>query len=204
MNLGRAVKLMRTASGMKQKKIAEKLDDETEERNDEAGEASQMGGRLREDKLKTSFEGRIPDTGASRKSMVNMKPIKKINVLYRGLAKERQEQERAIWDNRLRDVSLSSTFVPNPNLPSYNDETLDYDDKHALGLIPSDSMPVLDQDLDEEDPELDQFNSLTSKERLGQVVAYLRDTYYYCFWCKYRYENYEMAGCPGTTEADHD
>jgi hypothetical protein len=58
--------------------------------------------------------------------------------------------------------------------------------------------------LEEEDPELDEFNALAPAERLQKLVIYLREEYSYCFWCKYTYPDNKMEGCPGTTEEDHD
>jgi hypothetical protein len=39
---------------------------------------------------------------------------------------------------------------------------------------------------------------------LEKLVVYLRETYHYCFWCKYRYTDESMEGCPGLTEEEHD
>jgi hypothetical protein len=182
-------------------KIAEKLDDEVEE-SGTTGEACQTD--------EQSQGGKETDTGdkdaadaSSVKTNAKVKPTRKINILYRGLVRERQEKERAILDRQLLDASLSSIFVPNPQLPSYDDDTLDRHDKHALGLI-SNGTAFLEQELEEEDPELDEFNALDPQERLQRAVMYLRDTYQYCFWCKHQYESDEMEGCPGTTEDDHD
>ena len=59
-------------------------------------------------------------------------------------------------------------------------------------------------DLDAEDGELDAFEALEPAEKLSLLVAYLREKWFYCFWCKYRYPDKELQGCPGITEEDHD
>ena len=51
---------------------------------------------------------------------------------------------------------------------------------------------------------LDDFNALEVDEKLQRVVDYLRNEYYYCFWCKFTYPDQAMEGCPGDTEEDHD
>ncbi|KAL4802886.1 hypothetical protein BDV18DRAFT_163410 [Aspergillus unguis] len=143
-------------------------------------------------------------TGESKaKEKVKVKPTSQINVLYRGLVREREEKERAVQTRHMLQTSLPSSFFPNPRLPGYADEGLDRDDHEALGGG-RDLSTVLEQELEEEDPELDEFNALEPAERLSRLVQYLRDKHFYCFWCKYRYETAEMDGCPGLTEEDHD
>ena len=61
-----------------------------------------------------------------------------------------------------------------------------------------------EEEVEEEDPELDAFDALEPKVRLEKLVVYLRDRYRYCFWCKFRYPDASMDGCPGLTEDDHD
>jgi hypothetical protein len=87
-------------------------------------------------------------------------------------------------------------------LPTYEDDNEDGDDRMALGR--GKTRTALVEDLEEEDPELDAFNELPPAERLQKLVDHLRQTYFYCFWCKYRYPDKEMEGCPGLTEDDHD
>jgi hypothetical protein len=144
-------------------------------------------------------------TGESRaaRPKVRVKPTSRINVLYRGLVREREEKERALQMRHVLQTSLPSSFFPNPRLPGYDDSTLEPDDKEALGSG-KDTSTILEQELEEEDPELDEFNALDPSERLARLVVYLRERHRYCFWCKYRYETDEMEGCPGLTEEDHD
>jgi len=44
------------------------------------------------------------------------------------------------------------------------------------------------------------------QERLRQVLHYMRETYYFCFWCGTEYKSKEEldASCPGKAEEDHD
>ena len=40
-------------------------------------------------------------------------------------------------------------------------------------------------------------------EAIDKTIKYLREKYWYCFWCKYRYEDEGMEDCPGLTEDEH-
>lgn len=44
------------------------------------------------------------------------------------------------------------------------------------------------------------------RERLQRVLHYMREKYYFCFWCGAEYKNKEdlEISCPGITEEDHD
>jgi len=129
---------------------------------------------------------------AEKKRRKTIKPTWEINVLWRGLVRDREEKER---DRRMRyDLHQSLS-----RRPTYDDPDEDKDDQLALG-----KKDALEEDLEEEDPELDEFNALPPAERLRRLVDYLRETYHYCFWCKHRYEDAAMEGCPGSTEEDHD
>ena len=87
-------------------------------------------------------------------------------------------------------------------LPTYEDEDEDEDDKRAMGK--SKTLYEVAEDLDEEDPELDEFNALEADEKLRRLVGHLREEHHYCFWCKFTYPDESMEGCPGLTEEDHD
>jgi hypothetical protein len=130
-----------------------------------------------------------------KKRKISTKPLKQINILWRGLIRKREEKER---DRRMRrDLNDSLS-----RLPTYDDPDEDKEDKRALGKEAS--QYVLVEDLEEEDPELDEFNALDPAERLQKLVEYLREEFNYCFWCKYTYPDKEMEGCPGLMEEDHD
>ncbi|KAK2004656.1 hypothetical protein LX36DRAFT_649719 [Colletotrichum falcatum] len=123
------------------------------------------------------------------------RPLKSVNILWRGLVRHREEKER---DRRMRyDLEQSLS-----RLPTYEDDQEDEDDRTALGKRRT--AYVTAEDLDEEDPELDGFNELEDAEKLVRLVEYLRKEHRYCFWCKFTYPDDEMEGCPGVTEEDHD
>lgn len=129
------------------------------------------------------------DDEESQKAKPPSRPLKSINVLWRGLVKHQQEKER---ERRMRyDLHQSLS-----RLPTYEDPEEDAEDKRAFGRE--------EEELEEEDPELDEFSALEPSERLAKLVEYMRTTWYYCFWCKFKYPDEAMDGCPGLTEADHD
>ena len=130
-----------------------------------------------------------------KKPKLSTKPLKSINVLWRGLVRGREEKER----NRRIRFDLQQSLS---RLPTYDDPTEDADCKRALGKEPTQYRLV--EDLEEEDLELDKFNALDPAERLQRLVKYLREEYNYCFWCKFTYADQGMDGCPGLTEEDHD
>ncbi|KAL2065097.1 hypothetical protein VTL71DRAFT_4237 [Oculimacula yallundae] len=135
------------------------------------------------------------DTKDVKKRTTSTKPLKQINILWRGLVRKREEKER---DRRMRyDLHQSLS-----RLPTYDDADEDKDDKRALGK--DRVQHTLVEDLEEEDPELDAFNELDPAERLHKLVLHLREEYNYCFWCKFTYPDKNMDGCPGLTEEDHD
>ncbi|KAF2281249.1 G-patch-domain-containing protein [Westerdykella ornata] len=126
-------------------------------------------------------------------------PLKNINVLWRDLARERLEELR---EKKEKHQLLNHRL--NKRSPVFNDEDdeEDADDKLALGR--EDAVPLVDDDLEEEDPELEEFRSLPLEERVQKLVAFLRDEYHYCYWCGHKYDDANMDGCPGTTEEEHD
>ncbi|EMC95155.1 hypothetical protein BAUCODRAFT_527737 [Baudoinia panamericana UAMH 10762] len=115
-------------------------------------------------------------------------PVKSINVLWRPVVKQRQDRDR---ERRMR-YDLDQSLSRKPDYDDLNAETED-----RLGF--SDEV----QETVEDDPELEAFESLTFAERLARVVEFLREKYHYCFWCKYRYPDADMEGCPGLTEDEH-
>ncbi|KAJ5677412.1 uncharacterized protein N7477_003045 [Penicillium maclennaniae] len=175
-------------------KVAERLDAEAEEDTGRDGHND-------EDEPSDDKDLGLSDAPKPKR----FKLTSQVNVLYRGLVREREERER---DNQARHAlmhSLPSSFFPSQKLPGYDDVDLERDDKQALGDTLGPYTAAVEQELEEEDPELDAFNALDPAERLHRLVIYLRDTYRYCFWCKYRYEtDVELEGCPGLTEEDHD
>lgn len=138
-------------------------------------------------------EGEPEDSNGARTAAAKTearKPLKSINVLWRPLPKQRLEKER---ERRMRydmEQSLSRHR-------DYEDPDVDADDKVALGT------EVEDLEDQEEDPELQEYEALSFAERVEKIVKELREKYQYCFWCKYRYPDESMDGCPGLTEDEH-
>lgn len=120
---------------------------------------------------------------------VEMKrPIKIVNLIYRPLIRDRLEKER---ERRMRN-DLYQSLTRNT---TYDDPEEDEHDKQAFGNE--------EEELEEEDEELEGYLMLEPSERLGRALRELRDKWRYCFWCKHRYEDEEMEGCPGTDEDSH-
>lgn len=188
-------------------KVAERLDTEVDDEDQEEpkqspsdvinGDEDDISDR--DSPQNEDSKSRAPPSKAKR-----IKPTSQINVLYRGLVREREERERDIQARHALQSSLPSSFFPNPRLPRLDDADLEREDKQAIGNRLEPYTAAVEQEL-EEDPELDAFNALEPAERLQKLVLYLRETYRYCFWCKYSYEtDVELEGCPGLTEEDHD
>jgi hypothetical protein len=128
------------------------------------------------------------------------KHLADINVLWRVRARRRVEREH---DRRMRkelDNSLASRL---PTLAK-DDEEHDNDSKVALGHDVTPFYTTLENELEDEDPELAAFEALPVEERLQKVLVFLREKYTYCLYCGYQYPDPAMEGCPGVTEEDHD
>ena len=155
------------------------------------GAAMRVAERMNEEKE----EAEASTAEDPKKRTISTKPLKQINILWRGLVRKREEKER---DRRMRyDLHQSLS-----RLPTYDDADEDKEDKRALGK--DRIQHTLVEDLEEEDPDLDTFNELDAAERLHKLVLHLREDYNYCFWCKFTYPDKDMEGCPGLTEEDHD
>jgi hypothetical protein len=124
------------------------------------------------------------------------RPLKSINVLWRGLMRDRLEKEA---ERRMRADMQQSRI----RLPTYTDPDEEEEDKQAYEKKATNN-DFVEEDLFTEDTELEEFQALSAPEKLDKVVRYLRDTYHYCFWCKFRYDDAEMEDCPGLTEEDHE
>ena len=116
------------------------------------------------------------------------RPWKTVNLLYRPLIRDRirTEQER-----RMR-YDLHQSLTRNKN---YDDPEEDEQDKLAFGDE--------EEELEDDDQELEVYVSMNPAERLKKITVYLREKWRYCFWCKYRYEDDKMEGCPGLDEDCH-
>lgn len=132
---------------------------------------------------RSEIEGRITEKRKKKKKKI-------VPVLYRPLVKEREdkEQERRCRADLLQSLSRDR---------NYHDPEEDDQDRLAFGE------DVIDVD-EGTDEELDEYTVLQPRERLARVTAELRKKWWYCFWCKFRYEGEEMEGCPGSEEVDHD
>ncbi|KAI9725174.1 MAG: hypothetical protein M1828_003355 [Chrysothrix sp. TS-e1954] len=172
-------------------KVAERLDD-----NDESvTNGAKRDGPGNEDDEK-SIDDASPDASLAVMSKTSQKkghdssskPLRSINVLWRGRAKYQREKER---ERRIRhDLQKSLS-----GLPTYTDAEEDKDDRLAFARE--------EEEVEEDDPELEEYNALEPEERLTRLVEYLRQRRQYCFWCKYQYPDAELEGCPGLTEDEH-
>lgn len=162
------------------------------EREDKRMEGQMWGAMKVCERLEEEEEAeKDPSHGPSKRT----KPLQNVNVLWRSLVKQRAINER---DRRMRyDLHQSLS-----RRPDYNDPEEDGEDQIAFAKKAA--TEEVDISLDQDDEELDQFESLEVSEKLAKLVTYLREHWYYCFWCKYRYPDKELEGCPGTTEEAHD
>lgn len=163
----------------------------------ERGEKAEEGGfreRVAKEREEKRIEGQV--VGAMKvlegleetdDKTVEKGKKKKVNVLYRGLVRQRQERER----ERRAQYDLHQSLSRNP---AYEED--EEDDRLAWGRE--------EEDVEEEDEELEAFEKLESRKKLEQLVEELRKQYWYCFWCKHRYGDESMEGCPGAEEDDHD
>jgi hypothetical protein len=168
----------------KEKRVKVTVEEFTERRRGEVEERrveGQVWGAMRVlEKIEMDHQGGEEEKGKEL-------PLKSVNVLYRPLVKQRLEKER---ERRMRydlDQSLSRNW-------QYEEE--EQDEKLAFG-------EVVEEDLEEEDGELEEFEGLSAREKLERLVGFLREKYWYCFWCKWRYEDEAMEGCPGLSEDEH-
>ena len=127
------------------------------------------------------------------------KPLKDVNVLWRSRVRRRVEIQREKQQRRELNNSLASRL---PTLADAEDD--DDDSKVAQGRDLAPFYTTLENDVEDEDPELAEFEALPVAERLQKLLTFLRETHQYCLYCGYQYPDAEMEGCPGVTEEDHD
>ncbi|KAF2013288.1 G-patch-domain-containing protein [Aaosphaeria arxii CBS 175.79] len=125
-------------------------------------------------------------------------PLKSINVLWRGLNRQRLEKLREKREKIQLTNSLTSRL---PTLAAENDDE-DNDYKIAFGSAAESSF--VDDDLDDGDEEFEEFEALPVEDRLQKVADFLREKHRYCVWCGDQYPDVAMEGCPGSTESAHD
>ncbi|KAG8623664.1 hypothetical protein KVT40_008640 [Elsinoe batatas] len=78
------------------------------------------------------------------------------------------------------------------------------EDKVAMGETVGELPTIAGPREEDEDEEMQEFLELEVGERLDRTVRYLREKWWYCFWCKARYDDKELDGCPGVTEDEHE
>ena len=142
--------------------------------------------RRREAQLRAAMgvaEG-LDEEDTKRESGVEKKTV---NILWRGLRRDRERRER---DRRARH-DLTQSLSRNPAYANGDSEG-----EEGVGKV--------EEVVEEEDEELDEWEQKPVEDKLEEVVGFLRSMWWYCFWCKCRYKSEEMDGCPGRTEEDHD
>ena len=175
----------------KKRKFREEAEGVEKKQKAEEGDYRERVGREREEKrVEGMFWGamRVLE-GLEQPEGGDRVPVKKVNLLWRGLVRERREKEKERRARYDLHQSLSRSAA-------YEDAEEDELDKQALGKE--------EEDVDEIDEELENFLGLGGKQRLRRLVEYLRQEHQYCFWCKLKYEDEKMDGCPGIEEDDHD
>jgi hypothetical protein len=128
------------------------------------------------------------------------KPVKDVNVLWRCRARRRAVITHEKQQRRELNNSLASRL---PTLAADEDDEGD-DSKVAQGRDLAPFYTSLEHDLEDEDPELAEFEALPVVERLQKLLTFLREEFHYCLYCGYQYPDAEMEGCPGVTEEEHD
>ena len=175
----------------KKRKFRQEAEGVEKKQKAEEGDYRERVGREREEKrVEGMFWGamRVLE-GLEQPEGGDKVPVKKVNLLWRGLVRERREKEKERRARYDLHQSLSRSAA-------YEDAEEDELDKQALGKE--------EEDVDEIDEELENFLGLGGKQRLRRLVEYLRQEHQYCFWCKFKYEDEKMDGCPGMEEDDHD
>ncbi|KAL8666646.1 MAG: hypothetical protein Q9202_001184 [Teloschistes flavicans] len=174
-------------------------------RRETEGEFRERQGKEREEKraeglcwgamrVLEEFEGDSSHDGSSQRNneseavKVSKKPTNQIDVLWRGLIRDRLDKER---EKRMRyDLHQSLS-----RHAAYDDLEEEKQERQAWG--------TWEEEVEEEDAELSAFNGLNPSERLRRMVEHLRRQWRYCFWCKFQYPDNSMEGCPGLIEDEH-
>ncbi|KAF4309764.1 hypothetical protein GTA08_BOTSDO02432 [Botryosphaeria dothidea] len=171
-----------------------------QERKNKRMEGQFIGAQKVAEKLDTEADEDVGEDDTPKQPAVpaddRSKPLKSIPLIWRGLVRFRLEKESEGLMRKALETRSS-------RLPTYDDPDEDEDDQRGLGKDDKSKM-VVHEDLTEEDTELEEFDALEPSEKLEKAVKYLRDKHNYCFWCKFKYPDKEMEGCPGITEEDHD
>ncbi|KAK9384746.1 hypothetical protein V1515DRAFT_319654 [Lipomyces mesembrius] len=112
--------------------------------------------------------------------------LRSVNFLWREVVVERQNAD---YEKGLRRRILDRAS-------SVDDDEPENLESRVEEFVPEDYM----------DEELEAFNGLESAKKLEVVLEYLRQKYYYCFWCGCKYDDAVDLdqNCPGLTEEDHE
>ena len=128
----------------------------------------------------------------------------KVDVLYRGLIRERAEREREKREQNGLTDRLGKGSGYGDGREGYRPGGLHLREVLDEGEGEGGEGEGVEVEIEGGDEELDIFEKLEGRERLRRVVGRLRERWWYCFWCKWRYESEGMEGCPGVEEEDHD
>jgi len=127
-------------------------------------------------------------------------------VFLRVLELERRERDEEMKRQKERRERLFRSGSERDGEEILEEE--DLDDRIARGEELDTFLEVRD-DADDmfdeiDDGEMKEYLQSSVEQRLEMVILWMRKTHFYCFWCKSRYDNVEMDGCPGITEEDHE
>lgn len=128
------------------------------------------------------------------------KPWKDVNLLWRSRARRRA----VIMHEKKQRRELNNTLASRLPTLEVEDEDDGDDAKVAQGRDLASFYTSVEDELEDEDPELAEFEALPVLERLQKVLKFLREKFHYCLYCGYQYPDKELEGCPGLTEEDHD
>lgn len=183
------------------KELAEKAErDAKRAKEEDVDYREQQRQQLKEKKLEKDLHStqriaeRLHDEAVDGKDAGEI-PLKSINVLWRCLARRRLEDLR----NKQQEHHLKNSLVS--RLPLADEEE---DDDYNIALGRGTTFQSVADDLEDEDPELEKFESQSIEDQLHQVVVFLREKHHYCYWCGHKYPDAAMEGCPGVTEEEHD
>lgn len=209
-------------------RVVESFDEVAGERDEAAG-AGGGGETTNKNDSSADEEGRASGKGQHHGSVGRINILYRGLMRAREAEARDSQTENSRYQSRDPDRTASKQQpLPHPDLSD-----LDADDKVALGVgdlrphpsirLSRDEHDAADGDGDggrngdadkgqggdgeedeEQDEELAAFAALPPQERLARAVRYLRERYWYCFWCKCRYDGPEMEECPGETEEEHD
>ncbi|KAF1798723.1 hypothetical protein V8B55DRAFT_1522968 [Mucor lusitanicus] len=114
---------------------------------------------------------------------------------------ENQVESNILWTLKPPPPPTVASTEPEDNEQSQQQESRKEEQEEQEG-----------EDKKQEEPEptyppeqVEALKSLPLEEQLTKLVDYLRETYFYCFWCRAKYTDQADLdeNCPGTSEDDH-